>query len=101
MVMPTRYSMFFNESLQKQQKILPICGSLKAEDRQGTISPARVFVGWYIHSFRGYKLNSLSRRCLAIWNFTDEGIGIYPIWTKYVFCPIWMGWTKYLDQKNK
>ena len=36
--MPTRYSKIFNEGLQKQQRILPICRSLKAEDICGEIS---------------------------------------------------------------
>ena len=40
MAMPTRYSTFLNESLQKQQNIIPICRYLKAEDIYGAISAA-------------------------------------------------------------
>ena len=83
MAMPTRYSTFLNESLRK--KILPSCRSLNAEDICDAISAARFFVSWYRHRFRGYKLNCLSRWCPAILSFTDEGLGIYPIWTKYMF----------------
>ena len=38
MAIPTRYSKHFNESLQKQQKIVTSCRSLKAEDICGVIS---------------------------------------------------------------
>ena len=40
MDMPTSYSAFVNERLQKQQKILPICRSLKAEYICDAISAA-------------------------------------------------------------
>ena len=43
------------------------------------------FFSWYRHSFRGYKFNSLSIWHLDIWSFKDEGLGIYPTWTKYLF----------------
>ena len=36
--MTTHYSIFLNESLQKQQKILPSYRSFNAEDIRGTIS---------------------------------------------------------------
>ena len=85
MVMPTLYSTFLNENLQKQQKILPRCRSLKAKYIYSAILVESFFVGWYRYIFRGYKLKSLSIWCLDIWRFTDEGLGIYPIWTKYIF----------------
>ena len=83
--MPTRYSIFLNESIQKQQKNLPICRSLKLEYIRRAISTAPFFVSWYRHRFYCYKLNSLSRLWHDIWIFKDEGIDIYPIWTKYTF----------------
>ena len=85
MAIPTCYSTFLSESLQKQQKISPRCRSLKIEDICGAISAAIFFVSWYIHIFHGYRFNSLSRWCLDIRIFTDEGIGIYPIWKNYMF----------------
>ena len=102
MVMPTCYSTFLNESIQKQQQILPNCRYLKAEDLCRSISAAIFFVCWYRNRFRGYKSNSLSRWCLDIWSFTDEKLGIYPIW-KYLFsfCPPWMGRPEYFNQNNQ
>ena len=92
----------FNKILLKQEKFLPSCRYIKAEDRWGTISVAIFFVIWYRHRFRGNKLSSLSRRHLAIWGFLYEGPGIYPIWTNLrSFCLPWMGRPKYLDQNNQ
>ena len=46
MLMSTGYSIFLNESLRKQQQILPICRSIKEECRVSEISAARfLFVG--------------------------------------------------------
>ena len=84
MAMPNCYSTFLYESLLKQQKILPSYRSLKEVDICGATSVARIFVAWYRHIFCGYKLKYLSRWCLDVWSFTNEGLGIYPIWTKYI-----------------
>ena len=84
-MMPTHYSTCFNQSLLKQQKIFPSCRSLKAEDICGAISTEIFFVSWYRNRFCSCKLNYFSRWCLDIWSFTDKGVGIYPIWTKYMF----------------
>ena len=43
------------------------------------------FFSWYRHIFSGYKLNYFFRWCLDLWSFIYEGLGIYPIWTKYIF----------------
>ena len=85
MAMPTCYSTFFNNNIQEQQKFLPRCRSLKAKDVIGAVLAAIFFVGWYRHNFGGYRLNSLSSCCLAIWGFPYEVLGIYPIRKKYTF----------------
>ena len=46
---------------------------------------SNIFVSWYRHSLRGYKLNYLSIWCLDILSFTDEGLFIYRIWGEYTF----------------
>ena len=91
--MPTRYSTFLNESLWKQQKILPICRFLKAEDIRRKISAAIFFVTCYRHSFCGSKLYSLFIWCLHIWSLTYKGLGIYPKWTIYMLCLTTLDWS--------
>ena len=61
MLISTLYSKCLNEILQKQQKLLPSCISLNAEDIWVTISAAIFYVSWYRNIFCGYKLNSMSR----------------------------------------
>ena len=98
MAMPTCYSTFLNEILQKQQKFLPSCSYLKVE----AISAAKILVGWYRHIFCGYKLKYLSRWCLDICSlqmkvlvYIQRGKSIF------YFCPPWIGWPQYLDQKRQ
>ena len=43
------------------------------------------FVRWYRHIFHGYRLKYLSRWCLDVRSFTDEVLGIDPIWKKCIF----------------
>ena len=85
MVILTCYSIFLNESLRKQQKMLPSCRDIKSEVICGAISAEVFFVSWYRHRFRVLRLKYLSRWCLDICRFTDEGLGIYPIWKICVF----------------
>ena len=91
--MPTRYSNSLNESLLKQQKISPSYRSDKAEDICSKISAAISFVGWYRHRFCGYKLNYFFIWYLDISSFTDEGLDIYPVWTKYMFFMPALDWS--------
>ena len=102
MAMPTCYSKFFNERIQRQQRILPSCRSIKAEDICGKISAARFSVSSYRYIFHGYKFNCLFRWCLDTWSFTDEVIGIYPILTSICsFFPPTIGRPQYFDQNNQ
>ena len=80
MLIPTCYNILLNESLRKQQQ-----NPTKLQISQVGIYMRRnlscnFFVCWYRHSFCGYRLSSIHRRCFDIWIFTDEGIVIYPIW---------------------
>ena len=102
MVMPTRCSIFLNESLRKQQKSLPRCRYLKAEDICGAIS-SEIFllVSTDIH--------------LVVTNSTlcSDGALIYGalqvkvlVYTQYgqIICslyPPWMGRPQYFDQNNQ
>ena len=100
--MPNFYRTSLNERLLQQQQILPSCRYLKVEGIWRAISAAISFVGWYRHSFRGYKLKYLSIWCPDIWSFTCEGLGAYPIWIKNtLFFPTLDRSASYLDQNNQ
>ena len=63
---------------------------------------SNIFVGWYKHSFGGYKLNSLSIWCLDIWRLQMKRL-VYIQYGQNIrsCCPQWMVWPLYLSQNDQ
>ena len=91
MAMPTRYSIFLNESLRKQKNFLPSFSSLKAEDKCGAISAASFSVGCYRNRFRGLKINYFSRWWLGILSLQMKVL-VYIQFGKMYFIFVHLGW---------
>ena len=93
MAIPTCYSTFLSESLQKQQKILPKCRSLKTEDICGAVSAAIFFVSWYIHIYMVTDSTLCPDGALIYGYLQMKGL-VYTQYGKIIcsLCPPWMGW---------
>ena len=89
--MPTCYSTFLNEILQKQQKYYLDVGFSRQKIYTGKYwqkdfcELVQTYILWF-------KIKIFSIWCFDIWSFIDEGIGIHPILTKYIFFFAHPGW---------
>ena len=83
MAVPTRYSTLLNDNLRKQQKSYPDVGLSRQKIYTEKYQQQEFLC--YSNRFRVCKLNYLSRWCLDVWSFTDEGLVKYPVWKEYMF----------------